>query len=153
MPGGARGQTTATTGRPRSARPSTFRELEVWQAAHDLAVAVYRETARFPKSEEYGLTGQLRRAAVAVPANIAEGNGRRSRREYLQFCSVARGSLSEVQYLLLLARDVGLMAERSYEPLRAGYDSVGRMLNGLMTALARRSASPQSPVPNPRSPR
>jgi four helix bundle protein len=81
----------------------SYRDLEVWQKAMDLVEEVYRIAERFPSQEKYGLTGQLQRAAVSIPANIAEGYGRMHRKEYLQHLSIAKGSLAEVETHLALA--------------------------------------------------
>ena len=84
----------------------TFQDLLVWQKAHALTLAVYRYSAGFPKSEMYGLCAQIRRAAVSVPANIAEGFKRRSKGEKARFLNIAQGSLEEVRYFLMLAGDL-----------------------------------------------
>ena len=84
-----------------------FRDLEVWQQAHALVLEVYRLSRRFPRSECYGLTAQLRRAAVSVPANIAEGFRKRSKPDKVRFYNIAEGSVEEVHYYLILASDLG----------------------------------------------
>jgi four helix bundle protein len=112
-----------------------YRELEVWQLAMDLSEAVYRLAGGFPKSEEYRLTSQLLRAVVSVPANLAEGNARSTRKDYARFVSIARGSLAETETLLLLARRVGLAAAEEIDPVLSEADRVGRMLNGLHRSL------------------
>ena len=84
----------------------TFQELVVWQKAHALALAVYRYSAGFPRSETHGLRSQIRRAAVSVPANIAEGFKRRSKGDKARFLNIAQGSLEEVRYFLILSRDL-----------------------------------------------
>jgi four helix bundle protein len=112
-----------------------YRELEVWRLAMDLAEAVYRLTRQFPKAEEYRMTSQLLRAAVSVPANVAEGNARASRRDYARFVSIARGSLAETETLLMLARRVGLCRPELVDSVLSEADRVGRMLNGLHRSL------------------
>jgi len=92
-------------------------DLDVWNKARQLALEVYRTTKGFPREELYGLTSQLRRAAIAVVANIAEGSARRGRREFLQFCYVARGSSTEVETLLIIAKDLGWLSVHDYEEL------------------------------------
>ena len=82
-----------------------FRELKVWEKSHQLALEVYSATTKFPKEELYGLTSQVRRSAVSIPANISEGCGRDSPAELLRFCRIAMGSASELEYELLLAHD------------------------------------------------
>ena len=84
----------------------TFQDLIVWQKAHALTLAVYRYSAGFPKSETYGLCAQIRRAAVSVPANVAEGFKRRSKGDKARFLNIAQGSLEEVRYFLILSRDL-----------------------------------------------
>ncbi|MGZ8313428.1 MAG: four helix bundle protein [Allosphingosinicella sp.] len=112
-----------------------YRELEVWRLAMDLAEAVYRMTAEFPKTEEYRITSQLLRAAASVPSNIAEGNARSTRKDYARFVSIARGSLAETETLLMLARRIGLGRAEVVEDVLNQADRVGRMLNGLHRSL------------------
>ncbi|MCC6791593.1 MAG: four helix bundle protein, partial [Thermomicrobiales bacterium] len=90
-----------------------FRELKVWEKAHRLTLATYQSTAIFPREETFGLTSQIRRAASSVPANIAEGCGRGGG-DLVRFCRIAAGSASELQYHLLLARDLGYLAEPAF---------------------------------------
>jgi len=113
-----------------------FDKLKVWELAHHLALDVYKLTANFPAVERYGLMSQIRRAAVAIPTNIAEGNARGSRREYLQYCHIARASVAEVEYLLRLCLDLGLIKANEYAALSERYGQVGRMLQGLINKLA-----------------
>jgi len=111
----------------RIRRPArTFQDLVVWQKAHRFVVEVYRLTERFPKHELYGLTSQLRRAAVSIPANIAEGFKKKGPADKARFMNTAQGSLEESRYYLILARDLGYGdTESLYEEL----DEVGRMLD------------------------
>jgi four helix bundle protein len=117
----------------------SWRDLEVWKGAHGLVLEVYAITKSFPNDERYRLTDQICRAAASVPTNIAEGKGRISLKEYLQFLSIARGSVEEVKYLLLLAKDLGYIPEQTYLKLAGDYDQVARMLNGLMRSLRLRT--------------
>jgi four helix bundle protein len=94
-----------------------FKQLRVWQKSHSLALRVYSATATFPEPERYGLTSQMRRAAASVPANIAEGCGRGGRAELRQFLHASSGSASELEYFLLLARDLRLITEKQYDVL------------------------------------
>ncbi len=94
-----------------------FRSLKVWERSHYLATSIYRMTAFFPKDEKYGLTRQLRRCRVSIPANIAEGCGRRGEKELARFLNIALGSASELEYLLLLSRDIELLDETSFAGL------------------------------------
>jgi four helix bundle protein len=112
-----------------------FRELKVWQKAHELTLAVYRVTASFPREELYGLTTQMRRAGTSIAANLAEGCGRRGDAELSRFCSIALGSASELQYFLLLARDLQLLPGGHYDQLVEKTTEVKRMLTGLLLKL------------------
>jgi four helix bundle protein len=112
-----------------------YRDLEVWNLAMDLADAVYRLTRHFPKSEEYRMTSQLLRAAASIPANIAEGNARASRKDYSRFVSIARGSLAGTETFLMLARRIGLSRPEIIDPVVGQADRVGRMLNALHRSL------------------
>jgi four helix bundle protein len=115
-----------------------FRELRVWQSAMNLVIGVYELTRFFPKSETYGLTSQLQRAAVSIPANIAEGHTRRNLREYLNFLSIARSFLAEVAtYLELVERLAYAPADRN-KPLLDHAASVNRQLLALRDSLATR---------------
>jgi four helix bundle protein len=107
------------------------RDLEVWRKAMQFVTALYQETAAFPRHELYGLTNQVRRAAVSVPSNIAEGCGRSSKREFHHFLSLARGSLLEVETQVEIARNLGYMSENRFRELLANRNEIGRMLNGL----------------------
>ncbi len=112
-----------------------FKDLKVWQKAHGMTVAVYSASKNFPKEEIYGLTSQLRRAAVSVGANIAEGCGRRSDGELVRFLQIARGSASEVEYHLLLARDLKFLPETAHNELEKKLTEVQRMLTALVSSV------------------
>jgi len=112
-----------------------FRDLQVWQKAHQLTLAVYRHTARFPVDERYGLTSQLRRSSSSIAANLAEGCGRYGDAELARFCSIAMGSASELDYHLLLARDLKLLNATDYAELARDTSEVKRMLTGLIQKL------------------
>lgn len=118
------------------------RDLIAWQKAMQLAREIYVVTRTFPKDEVYGLTSQLRRAAVSVPSNVAEGHGRTSRKEFHHFVGNARGSLLEVETQLELAIGFGYITEPFAEELLAKSSEVGRLLNGLLAWTSR----PQSAV-------
>jgi len=107
------------------------RDLEVWQKSMQFVTALYHETEVFPRHELYGLTNQLRRAAVSVPSNIAEGCGRNSKKEFHQFLSLARGSLLEVETQVEIARNLGYLPDERFRELLAKSNEIGRMLNGL----------------------
>jgi four helix bundle protein len=115
---------------------SSFEELEVWQLAHRLVLEVYRITDGFPPSQEYGLTSQMQRAAVSVPANIAEGFKRHSGAEKIRFYNIAQGSLEELRYYFILCRDLGYKLQ--FDPLNDDAKRVGRMLNGLIKSVTSR---------------
>ncbi len=112
-----------------------FKDLRVWVKAHALTLAVYQETRSFPKEEMYGLTGQLRRASASVGANIAEGCGRRSDAEMRRFVQIARGSANEVEYHLLLAKDLNLLTAVEHKDLEAKILEIQRMLASLVQSL------------------
>jgi four helix bundle protein len=105
-----------------------FRDLQVWQKAHSLTLAVYEHTVAFPDHERYGLTSQLRRAAASVPANLAEGCGRGSDADLRRFLQMAMGSASETEYHVLLAHDLGFLAAPTYQRLTVDTQEVKRML-------------------------
>lgn len=117
-----------------------FKALKVWRAAHELTLEAYRITRGFPREEMFGLTSQLRRCASSVPANIAEGCGRRSNTDFARFLDIAGGSINEFEYHLLLARDLELMTQRVHEQLNDKASEVRRML----TALCRRVRPPRT---------
>ena len=113
----------------------SHRDLVVWQKAMDLVVLIYQATAAFPKHELYGLTSQLRRAAVSIPANVAEGQGRRSKSEFCQFLGNARGSLLELDTHLELALRLKYLTNSQHERIHKDVVEVGRLANGLMRSL------------------
>jgi four helix bundle protein len=114
-----------------------FKNLEVWQVAHKVACEVYRVTTNFPRAEEYGLTAQLRRSAASMAANIAEGSGRRGDVEFSRFVRISLGSATELEYHLLLSRDIGLMAPSTHEGLSVQVLRMQGMLAGLNRVLKR----------------
>ena len=105
--------------------------LDVWKKAVDFSVQVYKITDAFPRDEKFGLTSQLRRASVSIAANIAEGAGRKSPREFANFLSIAQGSASEVETELLIAFKLGYFAEGMFNNLTSSLDEIGRMVTGL----------------------
>ncbi|MCE5269169.1 MAG: four helix bundle protein [Planctomycetaceae bacterium] len=112
-----------------------YRQLIAWQKAMDLVEAVYRTTNSFPKTEVYGLASQLQRAAVSVPSNIAEGQGRSTTRDFLHFLSIAQGSLMEVETQATIAKRLGYIEEPVESSLLEAAAEVGRLLNGLCNSL------------------
>lgn len=118
--------------RPRTIR--SHRDLDVWHKAIELAIAVYRATETMPKSETYGLTGQIRRAAASVGANIAEGSARRTTKDLMQFLAMASGSLREVDTFVEIIERLEMPVET--RAIRGLIDEVGRLLSGLFRSLA-----------------
>jgi len=119
-----------------------FKELRVWSKAHELTVLVYKLTRAFPRDEVYGLTSQVRRSAASVGANIAEGCGRHSDGEMTLFLQIARGSASETEYHLLLAKDLGFLQETDFQVAEQAVVVVQRMLTALV-----QKVQPQGRVP------
>jgi len=109
-----------------------FKKLDVWAVAHQLALVLYKKTRSFPRSETYGLVGQIRRAATSITANIAEGSGRGTQREFARYLNMARASAVEVECHLLLARDLGYLESAVFDALSAEADRVRRMLTSLI---------------------
>jgi four helix bundle protein len=112
-----------------------FQQLQVWQKAVELSVECYRLTQNFPSEERYGLTSQIRRSAVSVAANIAEGHARFHIKEFLNHLSMARGSLAELETLLMIAQKISLLSEEQLKATLAHTDEIGRMTAGLRHAL------------------
>ena len=115
-----------------------FNDLIVWQKSMVLVECIYLATASFPKEEIYGLTSQIRRAAVSIPSNIAEGQSRHSTKEFLRFLSIALGSRSEVETQLLIASRLRYISPETTSELIADLDEVGRLLRGLVSSLRQR---------------
>ena len=113
----------------------SYRDLTVWNTAVQLTLEVYHITESFPQSERFGLTSQLRRAAVSIASNIAEGHARSTRGEYLNFLSVARGSTIEVEVQLYLAEQIGYVQSPTLTNARSYCDAISRMISGLRRAL------------------
>lgn len=112
-----------------------YKDLEVWQKSHDLTLKVYKITNDFPKSEQYGLTSQIRRSVASVPTNIAEGKGSLYKNEYIRFLGISRASASEVEYQLILSKDLGYIDEQKYKELSKQIKSIIKMLNALIKSL------------------
>jgi len=114
---------------------SCYKDLKAWRKSVELVLEVYRATQRFPKCELYGLTSQMRRAAVSIPSNIAEGKGRSTDREFALFLCHARGSLLELETQWLVAEQLGYLAEKDAKRIEELTVETGRILNGLIKAL------------------
>ena len=112
-----------------------FRQLKVWEKAHQLALAIYKETKSFPKEELYGLTSQIRRASMSIPTNIAEGCGMNTDKEFARFLQIAMGSASETEYQLILAHDLEFLSKETHEKLHTNVEEVKRMLASLLKTL------------------
>jgi len=110
-----------------------YRKIKAWQLADELALLVYKATKEFPKSKIWGLTSQMRRAAVSVPANIVEGSARRNRNEYLQFLYIAISSLAELNYYIRFTKELRYLDTNGYEELWAKSQEGLRMLQGLIS--------------------
>jgi four helix bundle protein len=117
----------------REAGLKDFRDLKVWEKSHHLALLLYKHTQSFPKQELFGITSQMRRAAVSIPTNIAEGCGRSGNAELARFLSIAMGSASELEYLLLISLDLGYLDRIDYKDLDVAATEVKRMLASLIS--------------------
>ncbi len=123
-----------------------YEELEVWHKAHSLTLQLYRVTQAFPRSETFGLTSQIRRAAASIGANLAEGCGRWNEVELARYGQIAMGSASELQNHLRLARDPGFLNESQHGPLLQGLTSVRQMLTALLQTLRKTCNTPAPPA-------
>ena len=129
----------------------SYRELIAWQKGRALVSEIYKITENFPAREQYGLTSQIRRAAVSIPSNIAEGQARHSQKEFKHFLSHARGSLAEVETQLILAQDLKFLSSSDSERLLALTAELGRILNALIAAIKLRSDDQDSRGKQPRT--
>ena len=127
----------------------TFRDLDAWKRGMDLVELCYRTTAEFPDSERYGLRSQLRRAAVSIPANVAEGHCRRTTKAYANHVSIALGSHGELATCVELSVRLGFVKRSEAAGLLSSADSVGRLLNGLYRSLDAKLASDADAAPSP----
>ncbi len=112
-----------------------FRNLEVWEKAHALTLKIYRESKNFPKEEMFGLTSQIRRAVASVPTNIAEGCGRQTDADFARFIQIAFGSANEVDYLLILLKDLKILELEKYTDFNDKLNQIKKMLAGLLKKL------------------
>jgi four helix bundle protein len=122
----------------------SYKDLVVWQKSMDLVTAIYSATAGFPKEEQFGLTSQVRRAAVSIPSNIAEGQGRLSEKEFRYLLGQSRGSLMEVKTQLQIAQNLGYLESAKTNVLLKACAEVGRILNGLLASICRLPSSNES---------
>ena len=115
-----------------------FEDLQIWQLSHSLCLVIYRISSKFPKSELYSLTSQLRRAAISIPANIVEGYYRNTTKELIQFLYHSRGSCGEAIYYIVLSRDLKYISEQEYEELRRDYDILIRKVTAMINSLRKK---------------
>ena len=115
----------------------SFRDLLIWQRGIQLVKEVYEETRNFPKEELYGLTNQIRRPAISIPSNISEGHIRQHKSEFIQFLSIAIGSLAELETQILIAKELGYISNERMEYLINQMNSIGKMIRGLMKKLTK----------------
>lgn len=115
-----------------------FKELKVWEKAHKLTLEVYHVTRNFPSEERYGLVSQMRRAAISIPANIAEGVKKKTTRDFLHFLNIAQSSLEELKYYFELSVDLKYINQRVYEEMLMNANEVGAMLAGLCKSLEKK---------------
>ena len=116
-------------------KTSDYKELQVWQKAMDFVVEIYEISKLLPKEETYGISDQIRRAAVSIPSNIAEGQSRNSAKEFIQFLSIARGSLAELETQLLICIKVNMLSEDNITEAQNIITEIGKMIKGLMNKL------------------
>ena len=117
-----------------------YQELKVWKKAYDLCLEIYKITNTFPASEKYGLTSQIRRSAISIPSNIAEGHERQHLKEYIQFLHVALGSIAELGTQIMISKDIGYLSEESFVKIESEIVEIGKMLNGLTNSLIKKLA-------------
>ena len=109
-----------------------YRDLKVWELSHELTLEIYQLTTSYPQEEKYGLISQMRRSAYSIPSNIVEGKSRNSQKEFRYFLSIARGSVDELSYFLLLSKDLNIITENEYLLLSDKCSHIGSMLNNLI---------------------
>jgi four helix bundle protein len=119
----------------RAGKSRSYRDLDVWKLAIEIVKDIYRVTEKFPPAELFGLTTQLRRAAISIPSNIAEGQGRNSSKEFRQFLAIALGSLAEVETQLIIASEIGYLASSEPTKLLADLDTIRKMIKSLSGSL------------------
>lgn len=117
-------------------KDSGYKSLIVWQKAYELTLLAYKLTKEFPREELYGLVSQIRRSSSSIPVNIAEGYSRISKKEYLQFLSIARGSCAELETLILMVKDLNYVSIKDYQSFESLRQEVAKMIKGLMNSLS-----------------
>ena len=123
----------------------SFEDLVVWKKAHDVVLIIYKLLEKFPKEEKYRIIDQLVRAVVSIPTNISEGFGRYTNKDYVHFLIIARGSVSEVKYLVLLSKDLRYISITEYNELKKELDDIGKMINGLINSLRNKQSNESNP--------
>ena len=116
----------------------THKDLDVWKIGIEMVKIIYKITAQFPEDEKYGLTSQLRRAAVSFPSNIAEGAARKSTKEYIQFLYFSQGSMAEIDTQVIIAKELGFIDSKTYKTLDNYFNRLGALLGGLISSLKRK---------------
>ncbi|MBW1993346.1 MAG: four helix bundle protein [Deltaproteobacteria bacterium] len=119
-----------------------YKELKVWQKSYELCLKIYRLTARFPREERYGLTSQIRRSAVSIPSNIAEGYGRKTTVDYIRLLYISYGSVCELETQILLAGDLGYIKKDDLDKVKEGIGEIERMLKALIKSLENKPLPP-----------
>jgi four helix bundle protein len=119
-----------------------YKDLKVWQKAYELCITIYQITKHFPKEEQYGLTSQIRRSAVLVPSNIAEGYGRKTTQEYMQSLYIAYGSHCELETQIMISKDLGYIKSDDFQELQQDIGDVERMLKALIKSLQNKHLNP-----------
>ena len=125
---------------------TSYRDLRVWKESMHLVVAIYRTVAGFPKEEMYGVTSQIKRSAISIPSNIAEGHARDSTREFLRHLSISQGSLAELETQLMLTGELGYLNPSHIDPLLSRCADVGKMIRGLQKSLREKLEAPGSRI-------
>jgi four helix bundle protein len=113
----------------------SFKDLDVWKKSIKLSKVIYGLTENFPEKEKYGITNQIRRCSVSIASNIAEGSGRYSDKEFLQFLSIARGSVAELYTQLFISAEVGYLSKNDFDNIEISINEIGKMINGLRNSL------------------
>lgn len=125
-------------------KAQSYKDLTVWQKAMELVTEVYSATQSFPRTEQYGLTSQIRRSAISIPSNIAEGRAKRSTKDYIRFVNIAYGSVAELETQLIISRNLGYLDGSKLEAFLEKSAAIGRMLNGLISGLEKKMCCPES---------
>ena len=123
---------------PEKKKTQNFEGLKAWESSHQFVLDVYKMTSAFPPEEKFGLTNQFRRAAVSIPANIAEGTGRGSIKDMLRFFMISRGSIEECHYFIILSRDMQFISSTESAILKEQLNQTGKLLNGLIKSLEKK---------------